>query len=62
MMVRFHSNMPVRLWHGVKKKRALIYHIFKRCTGKAIQPDHPRLFGFLINTLGCMVLLYIYQG
>jgi hypothetical protein len=38
-------------------KRDLIYRIFKRCTGRAIQPDQTRLLGYLINTLGCMVSL-----
>jgi hypothetical protein len=43
-------------------KRDLIYRRFKRCTGRAIQPDRTRLLGYLINTLGRMVSLYNYQG
>jgi hypothetical protein len=43
-------------------KRDLIYRRFKRCTGRATQPDWTRLLGYLINTLGRMVSLYNYQG
>jgi hypothetical protein len=41
-------------------KRDLIYRRFKRCTSRAIQPDRTRLLGYLINTLGPMVLLCNY--
>jgi hypothetical protein len=30
-------------------KRDLIYRRFKRCKGRAIQPDRNRLLGYLIN-------------
>jgi hypothetical protein len=43
-------------------KRDLIYRRFKRCTGRAIQPDRTRLLGYLINTLGRMISLCNYQG
>jgi hypothetical protein len=43
-------------------KKNLIYHRFKRCMGRAIQPDRTRLLGYLTNTLGDMVSLYKYKG
>jgi hypothetical protein len=43
-------------------KRDLIYRRFKRCTGRTIKPDRTRLLRYLINTLGRMVSLCIYQG
>jgi hypothetical protein len=43
-------------------KKDLTYRIFKRCMGRAIQPDQTRLLGYLINTSACMVSLNNYQG
>jgi hypothetical protein len=58
------SELEVHKYFYVPKRdrRDLIYRIFKRCTGRAIQPDRTRLLGYLINTLGRMVSLYNYQG
>jgi hypothetical protein len=56
-----HYARQVMAWFQ-EIKRDLIYRRFKRYTGRAIQPDRTRLLGYLINTLGCMVSLYNYQG
>ncbi len=57
---RQHASQVMAWFQEVK--RDLIYIRFKRCTGRAIQPDKTRLLGYLINTLGRMVPLYNYQG
>ena len=57
---RQHAGQVMAWFQEVK--RDLIYRRFKRCTGRATQPDRTRLLGYLINTLGRMVSLYNYQG
>ncbi len=57
---RQHASQVMAWFQEVK--RDLIYRRYKRCTGRAIQPDRTRLLGNLINTLGRMVSLYNYQG
>jgi hypothetical protein len=53
---RMHAGQVMAWFQEIKWD--LIYRRFKRCTGRAIQPDRIRLLGYLINTLECMVSRY----